>query len=117
MFITVSNINPYLFTTRPEIGGVFGVVTSTQGIATAAGMAMLGEGGNALDAVVATAFTLQVVEPQLNGPIGTSLSFLQESAAPPPIRAACRVMPWAGDQTLVGGSAPDYDFLVKPAEE
>src|SRR5215469_11839204 len=65
-----SNINPDPFTTRPEIEGTFGVVTSTHWIATAVGMGMLERGGNAFDAAVATAFTLQVVEPHLNGPGG-----------------------------------------------
>ena len=58
------------FTTRPDIQGVFGVVASTHWIATAVGMGVLERGGNAFDAAVATAFTLQVVEPHLNGPGG-----------------------------------------------
>jgi gamma-glutamyltranspeptidase / glutathione hydrolase len=58
------------FTTRPEIRGTFGVVASTHWIASAVGMSILEKGGNAFDAAVAVGFTLQVVEPHLNGPLG-----------------------------------------------
>ena len=58
------------FTTRPELRGTFGMVASTHWLASATGMAMLERGGNAFDAAVATGFTLQVVEPHLNGPGG-----------------------------------------------
>lgn len=66
----MANINAGPFTTRPDITGTFGVVASTHWLATAVGMGVLERGGNAFDAGVASAFTLQVVEPHLNGPAG-----------------------------------------------
>jgi gamma-glutamyltranspeptidase/glutathione hydrolase len=59
-----------MFTTRPEIAGTFGVFASTHWLASQVGMAVLERGGNAFDAAVAGAFTLQVAEPHLNGPGG-----------------------------------------------
>jgi gamma-glutamyltranspeptidase / glutathione hydrolase len=58
------------FTTRPELRGTFGMVASTHWLASAVGMGVLERGGNAFDAAVAAGFTLQVVEPHLNGPGG-----------------------------------------------
>jgi gamma-glutamyltranspeptidase / glutathione hydrolase len=58
------------FTTRPELLGNFGMVSSTHWLATAAGMSILEKGGNAFDAAVATGLALQVIEPHLNGPAG-----------------------------------------------
>jgi gamma-glutamyltranspeptidase/glutathione hydrolase len=66
----MANINAGTFTTRPEIEGTFGVCATTHWIATAVGMSILEKGGNAFDAGVAAAFTLQVVEPHLCGPGG-----------------------------------------------
>jgi len=48
------------------------VVATSQPLATQAGMKMLARGGNAVDAVLATAITLTVVEPCSNG-IGSDL--------------------------------------------
>ncbi len=59
-----------VFTTRPELRGSFGAVTSTHWLASAAGMAALELGGNAFDAACVAGFVLQVVEPHMNGPGG-----------------------------------------------
>ena len=67
------------FTTRPDIVGGFGVVAATPWIAAQTGMRMLEFGGNAFDAAVATAFTLQVVMPHMNGP-GGDASILMATA-------------------------------------
>ena len=58
------------FSTRPELRGTFGMVASTHWLASAAGMAVLEQGGNAFDAAVAAGLVLQVTEPHLNGPGG-----------------------------------------------
>jgi gamma-glutamyltranspeptidase/glutathione hydrolase len=63
------------FTTRPELKGTFGMVSSTHWLATQCGMAVLEQGGNAFDAAVAAGFVLQVVEPHLNG-LGGDLPIL-----------------------------------------
>jgi gamma-glutamyltranspeptidase / glutathione hydrolase len=81
----MSNVNPGPFTTRPEIDGTFGVVASTHWIGTAVGMGVLERGGNAFDAGVATAFTLQVVEPHLCGPGGDVPVMLCEAKHAKPI--------------------------------
>jgi len=69
-----------VFTTRPELCGTFGMVASTHWLASAAGMAVLEQGGNAFDAAVAAGFTLQVVEPHLNGPGGDLPAILWPAA-------------------------------------
>src|SRR3990170_2048839 len=81
----MANINSGPFTTRPEIDGTFGVVASTHWIGTAVGMGVLERGGNAFDAGVATAFTLQVVEPHLCGPGGDVPVILYEVKSGKPV--------------------------------
>jgi gamma-glutamyltranspeptidase / glutathione hydrolase len=68
------------FTTRPELAGTFGMVASTHWLASAAGMAVLEQGGNAFDAAVATGLVLQVVEPHLNG-LGGEVPVIAHDAA------------------------------------
>ncbi|MFC7329033.1 gamma-glutamyltransferase family protein [Marinactinospora rubrisoli] len=73
------------FTTRPELRGNVGMVASTHWLASAAGMAVLERGGNAFDAAVATGFTLQVVEPHLNGPAGEVPIIFQPAGGTPTV--------------------------------
>jgi gamma-glutamyltranspeptidase / glutathione hydrolase len=73
------------FTTRPELRGTFGMVASTHWLASAAGMAILEQGGNAFDAAVAAGFTLQVVEPHLNGPGGDLPALLWRAGDDEPV--------------------------------
>jgi gamma-glutamyltranspeptidase/glutathione hydrolase len=75
-------------TTRPELRGTFGMVASTHWLASAAGMAVLEQGGNAFDAAVATGFTLQVVEPHLNGPGGDLPALLWPAGGEPVVLCA-----------------------------
>lgn len=69
---------------RPAVGGRNGVVTSAHQLATQAGMRMLWEGGNAVDAAVAVAAALSVVEPCSIGPAGVGYMLIRapREAAP-----------------------------------
>jgi gamma-glutamyltranspeptidase / glutathione hydrolase len=86
------------FTTRPELRGSFGMVASTHWLASAAGMAVLERGGNAFDAAVATGFTLQVVEPHLNGPGGDLPALVWPAGGEP--RVLCAQGPAPGAATI-----------------
>jgi gamma-glutamyltranspeptidase/glutathione hydrolase len=58
---------PAEFTTRPVIMGTHGMVTSGHYLASHAGLRILEQGGNAVDAGVAMGFALSVLEPYLYG--------------------------------------------------
>jgi gamma-glutamyltranspeptidase / glutathione hydrolase len=57
---------PFPFS-RQSVMGANGAVATSQPLAAQAGMAMLQRGGNAIDAAIATAIALTVVEPTSNG--------------------------------------------------
>jgi len=84
-----------MFTTRPEITGTFGVAASTHWLATGVAMSVLERGGNAFDAAVAAGFTLQVVEPHLNGPGGEVPMLIAPSGQAPQVVCGQGVAPGA----------------------
>ena len=57
--------NPYAWPRKPVLAA--NVVSTSQPLAAQAGLQMLAAGGNALDAILATAITLSLVEPVSNG--------------------------------------------------
>ncbi|MEX6508644.1 gamma-glutamyltransferase family protein [Jiella sp. M17.18] len=76
------------FTTRPELVGTFGMVSTTHWLASSSAMAVLEKGGNAFDAAGAAGFVLQIVEPHLNGP-GGEVPILLRSAQEGKVRVVC----------------------------
>jgi gamma-glutamyltranspeptidase / glutathione hydrolase len=99
-----------MFTTRPEIKGTFGVVTSTHWLASAAGMAMLEKGGNAFDACAAAGFVLQIVEPHLVGP-GGDLPVVFYSAKTKKVEVVCGQGPTPAAATIGHYRAQGLDLV------
>jgi gamma-glutamyltranspeptidase / glutathione hydrolase len=61
---------------RPAVMGTRGVASTAHPLATAAAVEMFWRGGNAVDAAVAAAATLNVVEPFMSGIGGDGLLLL-----------------------------------------
>ena len=80
MFETSRIERPGFAVRRSVVMARDGMVATSQPLATEAGVSMLKKGGNAFDAAIATALTLNVVEPVSTG-IGGDAFFLYSCAA------------------------------------
>lgn len=72
-------------THRPVVMGRHGMVTSAHFLASLAGLRMLLQGGNAIDAVVATAAALNVCEPFMSGMGGLGYMIIRPAGAATPV--------------------------------
>jgi gamma-glutamyltranspeptidase/glutathione hydrolase len=98
------------FLARPELCGTFGAVASTHWLASAVGMGVLERGGNAFDAAVAAGFTLQIVEPHLNGP-GGDVPILAARASDEAPTVICGQGPAPAAATIARFKAEGLDLI------
>jgi gamma-glutamyltranspeptidase/glutathione hydrolase len=70
------NSSSFPASNRPVVMGANGMVASAHPLASQAGIRMLMAGGNAFDAAVATAATLNVAEPYMSGAGGIGLALV-----------------------------------------
>ena len=92
-------------------------VTTTQPLAAQAGLAMLARGGSAVDAAVATAITLTVVEPVMNGIGGDAFAIVWDGGGLHGLNASGRSpAAWTAERFAGLSTMPDtgWDTVTVP---
>src|ERR1051325_3562400 len=93
------------------------VVATSQPLAAQAGLAMLMKGGNAVDAILATATTLTVVEPTSNGIGSDAFAILWDGSTLHGLNASGRSpAAWTADRFRGRNAMPDtgWDSVTVP---
>jgi gamma-glutamyltranspeptidase/glutathione hydrolase len=95
-------VPPHRHAYRPVVMGRRGVVTSAHPLASMAGAQMLLDGGNAVDAAVAMASALNVVEPYMSGVGGIGIMILSASDGEQRVLNFVGRVPMAADPDRAG---------------
>src|SRR4051812_35387865 len=101
---------------KQTASGSRGMVVSNHPLASSAGAEMLAAGGNAIDAAIATLFTLTVVEPMMVGIIGGGMAHIRTADGTHRFIDGQSTVPAAGVDTRhnpTPGSPPDVFHTLR----
>src|SRR5579875_508132 len=100
------------FGLRPLAYGRRGMVATANPLASLAGVRMLAQGGNAVDALVAAAAALGVVEPYMSGLAGCGTLILTPPGGTPRVLPFLGRAPQGATRERFAGGPPDAGYLA-----
>jgi len=100
------------FALRPIAYGRRGMVATANPLATLAGVRILAQGGNAVDAIVAAAAAIGVVEPYMSGLAGCGTLVLTPPGGTPRVLEFLGRAPSDATPDRFGGAPPDAGYLA-----